>query len=311
MTLTQLEYIVALDAHRHFGDAADECHVTQPTLSMQVSKLEQELGVQLFDRSRQPLVPTEAGIEIIRQARRILAERDQLTELVQSRKGVINGELRVGIIPTLAPYLLPLFVNRFTRNYPLVTLNIQELTTEVLIQRLHDGRIDVGVLVTPLQEPGIREEVLFYEELFAYVSRNNKVFEKNYVLPNDIDPGKLWLLEEGHCFRSQIIHLCELRKQNKELEHLQYEAGSIETLRKMVDAGDGITILPELATHDLSPSQQEQLRPFKSPVPTREVSLALHHDFVKRKLVDLLRKTLLEGLPEKIRSNAKNFVVPV
>lgn len=311
MTFTQLEYIVAVDIHRHFAEAASHCYVTQPTLSMQVQKLEEELGVKLFDRSKQPVLPTEAGREIIEQARRILAERDVLTEMVDSRKGMVNGELKVGIIPTLAPYLVPLFVPLFVKKYPQVKLVINELTTSLIITKLREGKIDAGILVTPLNEAGIKEDVLFYEELMVYVSRHNSAFKKTYVLAKDIDPGKLWLLEEGHCFRSQIINLCELRKNSKTGSHFEYEAGSLETLRRMVDLNDGITVLPELAIMDMQAAQLKHIRQFKHPAPVREVSLVVHRDFAKRKLVEALKQTILTVVPEKIRKNRKNNIVPV
>jgi Transcriptional regulator len=311
MTFVQLEYIVAVDTYRHFATAAEHCFVTQPTLSMQVQKLEEELGVKLFDRSKQPVVPTEVGVEIIEQARRILAEKNVIHELVQTKKGLITGELRVGIIPTLAPYLLPLFVQSFTKKYPHIKLIVQEMMTEFIITRLREGRIDVGILVTPLQEKGIREHVLFYEELLAYVSKKNAAYKKTYVLPQDIDPEKLWLMEEGHCFRSQIVNLCELRKNSEMGSHFEYEAGSIETLRRMVEMYDGITIIPELTTLDLSARQMQLIRHFKKPAPMREVSLVVHRDFVKKRLIEALRQQIMEAIPEKIRQNKDQYVVPV
>ncbi|BAV08826.1 LysR family transcriptional regulator, hydrogen peroxide-inducible genes activator [Filimonas lacunae] len=310
MTFTQLEYIVAVDMYRHFADAAQHCFVTQPTLSMQIHKLEEELGVKIFDRSKQPVLPTEAGIEIIEQSRRILSERNALTEMIDSRKGIVNGELKVGIIPTLAPYLLPLFVTSFTKKYPQVRLVVNELTTSNIVTRLKEGKIDAGILVTPLQEQGIKEDVLFYEELMAYVSKNNEAYKKSYVLAKDIDPDKLWLLEEGHCFRSQIINLCELRRSGK-TAHFEYEAGSLETLRRMVDLNDGITILPELASLDMMGQQLKMIRHFKHPAPVREVSIVTHRDFVKRKLVEVLKQTILLSIPDKLRKNKKQQVVPV
>jgi LysR family hydrogen peroxide-inducible transcriptional activator len=311
MTFVQLEYIVAVDSLRHFAAAAEHCFVTQPTLSMQIQKLEQELGMKIFDRSKQPVIPTEAGAEIITQARKILSEKNLLQEIVQNKKGVLSGELRVGIIPTLAPYLLPLFVQSFTRKYPKVKLVINEMMTDLIVSRLREGRIDVGLLVTPLQENGIREQVLFYEELLAYVSKKNEAYKKNYVLAQDIDPNKLWLLEEGHCFRSQIVNLCELQKASKIGHHFEYEAGSIETLRRMVELNDGITILPELATMDLAQAQQQQLKKFKSPAPMREVSIAFHRDFVKKRLIEMLRQEIIASIPTKIRKNKNALVVPV
>jgi LysR family hydrogen peroxide-inducible transcriptional activator len=311
MTLVQLEYIIAVDTWRHFAVAANHCFVTQPTLSMQIQKLEEELEVKLFDRSKQPVVPTETGAEIIEQARKVLAERNVLLENLQYKKGILTGELRIGIIPTLAPYLLPLFIQPFTKKYPGVKLIVNEMMTELIISRLREGKIDAGILVTPLQENGIREHILFYEEMMAYVSKKNAVYEKTYLLPQDIDPNKLWLLEEGHCFRSQIVNLCELRKISKESSHFEYEAGSIETLRRMVELNDGITIIPELATLDMPSRQTQLIRHFRRPVPMREVSLVVHRNYVKEKLIEVLKEEILQKVPEKIRKNKSQNIVPV
>jgi LysR family transcriptional regulator, hydrogen peroxide-inducible genes activator len=311
MTFVQLEYIVAVDTWRHFATAAERCFVTQPTLSMQIQKLEAELGVKIFDRSKQPVIPTETGSEIIEQARRVLSERNGIQELVQAKKGLLTGELRIGIIPTLAPYLLPLFVQRFSKKYPGIKLVVQEMLTEYIVSRLREGRIDAGLLVTPLQEKGIRESILFYEELLAYVSRKNTAYKKTYVLAQDIDPEKLWLMEEGHCFRSQIMNLCELRRATEMVTHFEYEAGSIETLRRMVELNDGITILPELATLDLSNRQLELIRHFKKPAPMREVSIVSHRDFVKKRLIEALKDEIIAAIPDKIKKNKDLHVVPV
>jgi LysR family hydrogen peroxide-inducible transcriptional activator len=311
MTFTQLEYIIAVDTWRHFAIAAGHCFITQPTLSMQIQKLEDELDVKLFDRSKQPVVPTEIGEEIIGQARKIISSKESLVETVQSKKGMLTGELRIGIIPTLAPYLLPLFVQPFMHKYPGVKLVVNELMTELIISRLREGKIDAGILVTPLQEAGIKEFVLFYEEMMAYVSRRNAIYEKTYILPQDIDPNKLWLLEEGHCFRSQIINMCELSKISKEGNHFDYEAGSIETLRRMVELNDGITIIPELATLDMPLRQTQLIRHFRKPAPMREVSLVVHRNLVKQRLIDVLREEILKAVPEKIRKNKSRNTLPV
>ncbi|MDE3253103.1 MAG: LysR family transcriptional regulator [Bacteroidota bacterium] len=311
MTFVQLQYIIAVDTFRHFASAAHHCFVSQPTLSMQIQKVEEELGVKIFDRSKQPVIPTELGRELIDQARKILAEKNELDELVQRKKGVVTGELKIGIIPTLAPYLLPLFVQRFTEKYPLVRLVVNEFTTDNIIAHLRAGRIDMGILVTPLQETGIKEHVLFYEELMAYVSKKNAAYRKTYMLPQDIDPNKLWLLEEGHCFRSQIVNLCELRKASRDASHFDYEAGSIETLRRMVDTNDGITILPELATQGMPARQLGQIRYFKRPAPMREVSIVVHRDFVKKRLIDILKEEIMAGIPEKVKLNKSKYILPV
>ena len=309
MTFVQLEYIIAVDTCRHFAQAAAQCFVTQPSLSMQIQKLEEELGLKLFDRSKQPVVPTEAGAAVIEQARKIIAENNVIHEIVQQKKGIITGTLHIGIIPTLAPYLLPLFIQQFIKKYPLVKLIVTELTTELIVSRLKEGRIDVGILVTPLDEKGIKEEPLFYEEMVAYVSKKDKAYKKIYILPQDIDPAKVWLLEEGHCFRSQIINLCELRKASVGGGHFDYEAGSIETLRRMVDLNDGITILPELATLHMSKQQMKLIRHFKHPQPMREVSMVTHRDFVKKRMIGLLRQSILDALPAKIKNNKPKNVI--
>jgi LysR family transcriptional regulator, hydrogen peroxide-inducible genes activator len=311
MTFTQLEYIIAVDNTRHFARAAAQCFVTQPTLSMQIQKLEEELEIKIFDRGKQPVLPTEAGAAIIAQARNIISETKVIHEIVQVQKGILHGRLALGIIPTLAPYLLPLFVSSFIKKYPHVKLIINELTTDLIISKLREGKIDAGILVTPLQEVGIKEDALFYEELVAYVSKTNMAYRKNYVLPADINPDKLWLLEEGHCFRSQIVNLCELRKKSQEANHFEYEAGSIETLIRLVETNDGITIIPELAALDMRGKQQSQLRYFKSPAPVREVSIATHRNQVKRRIIEALKKEILAALPEKMEKNKKKKLVPV
>ncbi|HPG12177.1 MAG TPA: hydrogen peroxide-inducible genes activator [Chitinophagaceae bacterium] len=311
MTFTQLEYVIAVDQHRHFAKAAAACFVTQPTLSMQLHKLEKELGIQIFDRSKQPVVPTQAGLELIAHARKVINERNNLTDFLQLHKGIIAGDLRIGVIPTLAPYLLPLFIPAFTKKYSGIKLIITELTTENIIEQLKEGRIDAGILVTPLNDPGIKELVLFYEEMMAYISPKNKAYQKTYILPQDIDPNKLWLLEEGHCFRTQIASLCQLRKASPEGSHFEYEAGSLETLRRLVEMYDGITILPELATKEFTTRQKKLIRHFKKPVPMREVSIVLHRDQAKKRMVDILRKEILKAIPEKIAKNKSSNVIPV
>jgi LysR family hydrogen peroxide-inducible transcriptional activator len=311
MTFTQLEYILAIDTHRHFAKAADACFVTQPTLSMQVSKLEKTLGVKIFDRTHSPVVPTEAGKQILEQAKKILLEKSRVSEIISLKKGLLEGELRIGIIPTLAPYLLPLFVQSFLRKYPKVKLVVYEKTTEALLEGLRDSSLDAGILVTPLNEKGVREEVLFYEELLVYVSENNGLYHKTYVLAKEIDPNKLWLLEEGHCFRSQMINLCELFKASRRISHFDYEAGSFETLRRMVELNDGITILPELATMDFSKRQQGLIRRFRKPSPMREVSMVVRRDFVKERLVQILKQEILNSIPDKIKKNKEAYIVPL
>ncbi len=311
MTLVQLEYILAVDAHRHFATAASHCYVTQPTLSMQIQKLEEELGIKIFDRSRHPVVPTPIGEVMLQHARRVMREVTQLEDVIREKQGILHGELKLGIIPTLAPYLLPLFLPRFLEKLPDVQLRVREMTTDDLLEALQKGQLDMGLVVTPLQHAGIREHPLFYEEMVAYVSRKNAAYKKTYVLANDIDVRELWLLEEGHCFRSQMLNLCELQQVHKDLLLFEYEAGSLETLKRMVETNRGITILPELATYDLTASQAKLLRHFRAPVPMREVSLVTPKTFVKQKLLQALREIILASLPEKILKNKARNLVPV
>ena len=296
MNLNQLEYVIAVDKHRHFAKAAKSCFVTQPTLSMMIHKLEEELDTKIFDRSKKPVVPTEVGLKIIEQAKLTLIESKKIIELVASHKNIVEGIIRIGIIPTLAPYLLPLFIKSFLEEYPLIRLKISEYTTENIMDKLEKGEIDVGILVTPLNNKYLNERPLFYETFIVYSSHQ---YDKKYLLAEDLNLNELWLLEEGHCFRSQILNLCDLRK--KEDLQLEYAAGSIETLRQLVENQEGITILPELSTRYLSEEACKKLMPFQPPAPVREVSLVTHKDFIKKRLVDILEKAILESIPQEIR----------
>ena len=309
MTTVQLEYIVAVDTHRHFSMAAEHCFVTQPTLSMQVQKLEDELGIRLFDRSKQPVVPTQVGVAVIAQARNVLREASRIKEIIADNRNEVAGELRLGVIPTLAPYLLPLFLQSFLGKYPQVKLKITESTTEVLVEKLKNNLLDVGLLVTPLQNANLHEHHLFYEEFVVYLSPGNRLSEKTYVLANDIDASQLWLLEEGHCIRSQIMNLCELRAKHKSEFSCEYEAGSLETLRKMVELNNGITILPELSLNDLTAEKMESVRYFQDPAPVREVSLVTHRNYVKQRLIEALKAEVLAAVPAKMwRQNQRKIV---
>ncbi len=309
MTLTQLEYIVALDTYRQFVLASDKCFVTQPTLSMQIQKLEEELGVKIFDRTKQPVIPTEIGASIIAQARVTLRESHMIKQLISDQKDTLTGELRIGIIPTLAPYLLPPLYKYMREKYPHLNLIIKETITEEVIHELKNNRMDCGIVVTPLKDPSIKEDILFYEELFVYVSKKNALFDKKYVLANEIDPNQLWLLEEGHCFRSQILNLCELRKASD--FHFQYETGNIETLKRMVDKSDGITILPELAVMEFSPTQRKLVKQLKEPRPAREVSIVTHRDHIKTKLIKTLKEEILNIVPKQMQKLNNKKVVEI
>ena len=305
MTLTQLEYIIALDMHRHFGKAAEYCNIAQPSLSLQVQKLEDELKVQIFSRNTSPVQPTETGLIIIEQAKKILSEAGMISQLVQQQKKTVEGHLKIGVIPTLAPYLLPLFLQSFIKKYPGVKLSISELTTERIIRKLKNGMLDTGILATPLSQNDLQEAPLFNEEFVAYVSKKEKLYEKKYLLPADIDVNRMWLLEEGHCLRNQVMNLCEVQKNAAFEKHIDYETGSIETLKRFVEKNEGITLLPELATLDMSASKKMMLRYFKSPAPAREISIVTIKGFVKTKLIEALKNEILENLPNEVAGKKK------
>lgn len=300
MTLQQLEYILAVARHRHFARAAEACFVTQPTLSMMIQKLEEELGVKIFDRSRKPVTVTPVGEMILERARKVMKESEGISELVKAYKGHIEGTINMGIIPTLAPYILPLFARPFLEKYPGVKLRIWEYTTQQIIQYLREGALDIGLMATPVNYPGIDEYPVFYEPFVVYTTN---IYLKEYLLPRDIDPNQLWLLEEAHCFQSQVANLCELRQKNG--RRLDYEAGSIETLIQLVDSQQGITILPQLATLSMPKSQRLRLKPFQPPAPAREISLVAYHGFARSRMLEAVKESIIGALPGNLKKGGE------
>lgn len=308
VSLIQLEYIVAVDTYRHFATAAEKCFVTQPTLSMQIKKMEEDLGVMVFDRSKQPVVPTDVGRLIIAQARNTLRESNKIKDIVQSFQNNVNGELKIGIIPTLAPYLLPLFVGSFTREYPSIQLLVHELLTDEIIDYLQKDLLDVGLLVTPLQEKGIVEKPIFYEEIMVYTSKHHPILDNQTLKPQDIAHQDLWMLNDGHCFHDQVVNLCGYQEQAQKQQTFNYRSGSLETLKKMVEVEGGFTLLPELATLDLPDAKQSQVRKFENLTPLREVSLVYVRNFAKSKLLDLLFEHIQKHVPNAMLDKNKGKV---
>jgi LysR family hydrogen peroxide-inducible transcriptional activator len=311
MNLQQLEYVVAVDQYRHFARAAEKSNVTQPTLSMMIMKLEEELGIRIFDRKKSPVEPTQEGREVIRRAAQILADVSSLREFVRGVRLDVSGEMNLAIIPTLAPYLLPLFLPTFIEKHPKLKVNIRELVTPDLIIALKSGEIDIGLMATPLNDDRLVEHPVFYEEFFAYVSHKEKLYQKKYMLPKDIDLSKLWMLEEGHCFRNQVFNLCELKMKDLRSDRLHYQAGSLETLKNLVDHNKGITILPYLATLDLSHKQQQQVREFAPPKPAREVSLVVNINFSRKNVLQAMKDAIQECVPEQLKSDKSRKVLNV
>ena len=309
MTIIQLEYAVAVDTYRSFVTAAEKCFVTQPTLSMQIQKLEEQLGAKLFDRSRQPITPTEIGIEVIEQARILLQESYKIKDIIEERKGEISGELKIGVIPTIAPYLLPKVIGGFLEKFPKIKLIVSELTTENIINQLKVGLLDCGILATPLEESFLTERPVFYENFVSYLSKSSPAFKKKAITTNDLDVDNLWLLNEGHCMRNQVLNICKHAKSNN--AQLDYNTGSIETLIKMVDLNEGITILPELAIQDFSIKQMDKLRYFKSPEPSREISIVTHKNFIKKRMIDALETEILSSIPKRLKTKKKKEIIAV
>jgi LysR family hydrogen peroxide-inducible transcriptional activator len=309
MSIQQLEYIIAVDRFRHFVTAAQHCHVTQATLSMMIKKLEEELQIRIFDRSKQPVVPTEIGQKIIAQAKVVLRETEGILDIVQNETTSVQGELRIGIIPTLAPYLLPLFLDRFLRKYPDIKLQISELTTDVIIERIKHNQLDAGLLAIPVNQADLVEIPLFHEEFVVYSSQKSMHPRKKYLLPSDLNVDKLWLLEEGHCLRNQVVNLCELKVHERNIHQFDLSASSIETLKKIVDLNEGITVLPQLCLKDLNKKQMTHVRYFKAPVPVRKIGMVSFRYFVKEKMLDALNEEILNCLPEEMKQMEHKVVI--
>jgi LysR family hydrogen peroxide-inducible transcriptional activator len=310
MTLVQLEYIVAVDTYRSFVSAADKCFVTQPTLSMQVQKLEEFLNVKIFDRSKQPIIPTEIGAQIIAQARIVLQENKKIKEIISSQQQDVIGELKIGIIPTIAPYLLPEVIASMLEKYPDLKLLIWEYTTEDIMHHLKTGVIDCGILATPLVDANLTETPMYYENFVSYISKNSKLFKKKAIDADDLEDENIWLLNEGHCMRSQVLNICRSTKNNR-LQSLTYNTGSVETLIRMVDVNDGATLLPELALADLSAKQLSKVRYFKSPEPVREISLVTHKNFIKKRMLNALKEEILAIIPKTMKNRKKKDVIGI
>ncbi len=304
MTLQQLHYIVALDDHRHFVRAASACFVSQPTLTMQLRKLEEELEVVLFDRSAHPVKPTETGRRMIAQARIILREAEQFRSLVDELHAGFSGTYRIGVIHTLAPYLLPLFLPRFAEAHPDVRLVIDERKTSRILKALRKGDLDLGILVTPVDAPDMEETPLFQEPFLAYLPKGHALRRRRQMDRGDLNGQALWVLGEGHCFREQALSLCD-RPSSGGHENVLYESGSIETLKQLVRNGSGMTLVPELSVEPDDP----HVRPFAAPVPVRQVSLVVRKPFVRRRLLEELAVSIRRAVPAHMTAQGKGPTV--
>ena len=291
MTITQLYYVLAVAEHQNFTKAAEKCFVTQPTLSMQIQKLEDQLDILIFDRSKKPIELTDVGKKIVNQARNIVNESYRIQDIVDQQKGFIGGEFKLGIIPTVMPTLLPMFLKTFIKKHPKVKLKIEELTTEEIITRINDGHLDAAIAATPLELDTIKERVLYYEPFVSYIPRSHRLHQNKKIAVSDLDINDMLLLEDGHCFRDGVINLCKAFKNNNE-DSFQIESGSIETLIKLSNEGLGMTLLPYLHTLDIKDSEKDNLHYFNDPSPAREVSIIYHKSELKMQIIEALQSTI-------------------
>ena len=296
MTLQQLEYVMAVFRFRHFAKAAEHCGVTQPTLSSMVQKLEDELGLKIFDRKSQPIAPTPTGRLVVEQAWKVLLRARKLKETVEEEKTLVVWNVHHRHIATIAPYLIPRFFPQLMNKYPDMDVRIVEMKTEDLKRALVRGDVDAGILA---QLEGLEEfdsMSLFYEQFFAYVADGDPLFSKESIKTADLTGEYLWLLDEGHCFRDQLVKFCHLKAASASKK--AYTLGSIETFMRIVESGKGITFIPELAVYQLDDAHKQLVRPFAIPVPTREIVMITGKNFIRKTLRSLLVEEIQASIPK-------------
>jgi len=310
MTITQLKYVLAVAKHQNFTKAAEKTFVTQPTLSMQIQKLEEELDILIFDRSKKPIELTTVGKKIVNQAKNIVNEADRMQDVVDQEKGFIGGEFRLGIIPTIMPTLLPMFLKTFTVKYPKVQLIIEEVATHEIIAKISDGHMDGAIVATPLYNDIIKERPLYYEPFVGYIPEGHRLFNIERIESSDLDINDILLLEDGHCFRDGVINLCKSSKMAKD-DSFQLESGSFETLIKLTHEGLGMTLLPYLHTLDISKDQKKYLRFFRDPSPAREVSIIYNKSELKLQIIDAMYDVIAGIIRGAIRFQDVKIISPV
>lgn len=300
MTLQQLEYILAVNQFRHFAKAAEYCRVTQPTLSAMIQKLEEELDTRIFDRSQQPVCPTPVGIHIIEQAQNILVQANRIKNIIEEEKHSLTGTFKLGILPTVAPYLLPRFFPQLMKKYPDLDIRVVEMKTNDIKKALQTGEIDAGIVASLAGMEELQQTPLFYEQFFAYVSREDALFNNEVIRTSDLNGEQLWLLDEGHCFRDQLVRFCQMK--SARASQLAYHLGSMETFMRVVESGKGVTFIPELAVLQLGDAQKELVRSFAIPCPTRQVVLLTNKNFIRHTLLEVLVKEIKLSVPKEMLS---------
>lgn len=278
MNIQQLEYIIAVDRAKSFTKAAEQCFVTQATLSAMIKKLEEELGVILFDRKGSPVITTEIGQVILDEARQVIIHSHKIKDLVGQQKGEISGTLRIGIIPTIASSLLPRILKLLSTRFPALELIVTEMITPEVVEQVRSGRLDAGIIVTPWKDLNLEEIILYYETLMVY---GMEKMERKYIMPFEIQDKKIWMLEEGHCLREQFINYCSLKKKTDMPGNLKFEGNSFETLLNLVDSFGGLTLIPELYYQLLSEEKKLKVKQFSLPIPVREVSMIYHRPYAR------------------------------
>ena len=300
MNIQQLEYILAVDTYRHFAKAAEHCRVTQPTLSMMIQKLEDELGIKLFDRNLQPVRPTPAGRKVIEQARNVLYQASLIKDIVNEEEQSLKGTFRLAVLPTIAPYLLPRFFQQLSEKHTDLDIRMLEMKTAPTMAALQNGEIDAAIIANQPTESYLQGDILYYEQFFGYVAHNESIFKKDLIRTADINDERLWLLDEGHCFRDQLMRFCQM--ETVKVNQMAYHLGSMETFMRMVESGKGITFIPELAVSQLTEEQKKLVRPFAIPRPTRQIVLATSRDFIRHSLLNVLKEEILAAIPKEMQS---------
>lgn len=307
-SLTQLKYLVAVDTYRNFAQAAEKCLVTQPTLSMQLRKMEEAFGISFFDRGKQPIVPTESGKRMVEQARNILRECAKLEEMASHDLKAYSGKVQMGVIPTIAPYLLPIFLGDLLANFPGLELEIHEMKTADIIEHLKTDKLDCAILSTPINEPSIKEVTLYYEEIKVFSNAEHPFVALNELTTDQLERNDIWMLTEGNCFRNQVINLCSSKIQKLYGNRLTYQSGSLETLKKMVETEGGFTLLPELAVMDLSVRQLKQVKSL-IPKAVREISLIYVRNVVKKNWMDIIATAIKDSIPREMLEKERGWMV--
>lgn len=303
MTLQQLEYVMAVYRCKHFAKAAEYCNVTQPTLSSMIQKLEDELGIKIFDRSKQPIHPTAAGQLVIERAWNILVRAKHLKEIVEEERKSITGTLNVAILPTIAPYLLPRFLPQLMNEYPEMDIRVTEMKTEDIHKALKHGDIDAAILAKLDGQDDFKMHQLYVEKFFVYVSKNDNLFNKQNIRTTDLSGEFLWLLDEGHCFRDQLVKFCHLKSAAKSKK--AYNLGSIETFMRIVESGKGVTFIPELALQQFTDVQKELVRPFAHPIPTRSIVLLTQKNYIRTTQLQLIIDRIQASIPTEMLQSGK------